>query len=160
MYFFNLESYYKRNRDIKKIKKQKSSLTLRGLSNQPISIISDGIPPRTRTFFLDCQIRTLPRKRSLHHLQIAFGPNSRYLINLDLHSKNIIHRDVKPENIVFVRKNVLNVKLLDFGLSEYVQDQEILFKRSGTPGYVAPEILLDKPYNNQSDMFSLGVILY
>lgn len=82
------------------------------------------------------------------------------MINLDLHSKNIIHRDVKPENIVFVRKNVLNVKLLDFGLSEYVQDQEILFKRSGTPGYVAPEILLDKSYSNQSDMFSLGVILY
>lgn len=49
---------------------------------------------------------------------------------------------------------------MDYGLAEYVNDPEVLFKRSGTPGYVAPEILKDKPYDSKSDMFSLGVILY
>lgn len=73
---------------------------------------------------------------------------------------NIIHRDIKPENLMFVKKNTFQIKIVDFGLAEYVDDSEALFKRSGTPGYVAPEILKDKPYGSKSDMFSLGVILY
>ncbi len=60
---------------------------------------------------------------------------------------NVIHRDIKPENLIFVDKNSLEIKVIDYGLAEYVQDPEVLFKRSGTPGYVSPEILKDKPYN-------------
>lgn len=60
---------------------------------------------------------------------------------------NVIHRDIKPENLIFVDKNSLEIKVIDYGLAEFVQDPEVLFKRSGTPGYVSPEILKDKPYN-------------
>jgi serine/threonine protein kinase len=59
----------------------------------------------------------------------------------------VIHRDIKPENIMFSNKNNLEVKIVDFGLAEFVNDPEVLFKRSGTPGYVAPEILKDRPYD-------------
>ena len=60
---------------------------------------------------------------------------------------NVIHIDIKPENLIFVDKNSLEIKVIDYGLAEFVQDPEVLFKRSGTPGYVSPEILKDKPYN-------------
>jgi len=60
---------------------------------------------------------------------------------------NVIHRDIKPENLIFVDKNSLEIKVIDYGLAEFEQDPEVLFKRSGTPGYVSPEILKDKPYN-------------
>ena len=81
-------------------------------------------------------------------------------IKIDLHSINVIHRDIKPENLIFTEKNSLEIKIVDFGLAEYVNDSEVLFKRSGTPGYVSPEILKDRPYNQKTDLFSLGVILY
>lgn len=53
----------------------------------------------------------------------------------------IIHRDLKPENLIFVDDDKYEIKIVDFGLSEFVNDPEQLYKRSGTPGYVAPEIL-------------------
>jgi myosin-light-chain kinase len=58
-----------------------------------------------------------------------------------LHSKNIIHRNITPENIVFKDKNSLEVKLIDFGLAEYLVDPEASINRKGTPGYIAPEII-------------------
>ena len=53
-----------------------------------------------------------------------------------------------------------DLKLADFGLSEFVQDPDQLYKRSGTPGYVAPEILKDRNYDTKADIFGAGVILY
>ena len=92
-------------------------------------------------------------KQLLESMQCIF-------IIIDLHSINVIHRDIKPENLIFTEKNSLEIKIVDFGLAEYVNDSEVLFKRSGTPGYVSPEILRDRPYNQKTDLFSLGVILY
>lgn len=77
-----------------------------------------------------------------------------------IHRKGIMHRDIKPENIVFKKKMGVDIVLADFGLSEFSQRKEWIFKRCGTPGYVAPEILRDKPYTSKIDVFSLGIILY
>ena len=75
-------------------------------------------------------------------------------------SQNIIHRDLKLENILLTSKdNNYKIKLADFGLST-TTDNINLFRHCGTPGYVAPEILMDKEYSTQVDMFSSGVILY
>jgi calcium/calmodulin-dependent protein kinase I len=48
----------------------------------------------------------------------------------------------------------------DFGLADYVYNKKKLFTRCGTPGYVAPEVLNDLPYDCKADSFSAGVILY
>ena len=79
-----------------------------------------------------------------------------------MHSKNIMHRDIKPENLILKdMENSYDIKLADFGLATVVTTQgEYLFKRCGTPGYVAPEILADEKYDQKVDVFSAGVILY
>ena len=84
-----------------------------------------------------------------------------------VHSKNIIHRDLKPENILLRSKNnPLDIVIADFGLATpiYQDIKKIVFKRCGTPGYVAPEVLLYKEtqdfYGANSDVFSVGVMFY
>ena len=78
-----------------------------------------------------------------------------------LASKNIIHRDIKPENIIFRKSNDFSeLALVDLGFATYVKDFNKLFTRCGTPGYVAPEVLNDLPYNCKADIFSLGVIFF
>ncbi len=74
--------------------------------------------------------------------------------------RGIIHRDLKLENILLIGKaNNYELKLADFGLSAFV-DNINLFRHCGTPGYVAPEVLLDKDYETKADIFSAGVILF
>jgi len=71
-----------------------------------------------------------------------------------------MHRDLKPENLILKDNESLQVKLADFGLAEFVNSKKRIFTRCGTPGYVAPEILADEPYDCKVDVFSAGVILY
>lgn len=81
-----------------------------------------------------------------------------------LHNKNIVHRDLKPENIL-LDKN-MNVKISDFGFAMKLENNERLTDLCGTPGYLAPEILICSMYDNapgygkEVDMWSIGVILY
>jgi calcium/calmodulin-dependent protein kinase I len=62
-----------------------------------------------------------------------------------IHSKNILHRDIKPENLILRGKyDETNICLADFGLADYYSPEgKYMFKRCGTPGYVAPEVLQD-----------------
>ncbi|CAD8087488.1 unnamed protein product [Paramecium sonneborni] len=77
-----------------------------------------------------------------------------------LHTKNIMHRDLKPENILLKDKSEnFDLKIADFGLASYTE-ADLLIRRCGTPGYVAPEILEDKKYNEKVDVFSVGIIFY
>ena len=76
-----------------------------------------------------------------------------------LHSMNIVHRDLKPENILMVSNDLdYEFKICDFGLACEDGDDQAL--RCGSPGYVAPEILMKKSYNNKVDIFSAGIILF
>jgi len=64
---------------------------------------------------------------------------------LHLHEKNIMHRDLKPENLLLKSKsNDYDIVVADFGLATFTDIKDILFKRCGTPGFVAPEVLLFK----------------
>ena len=54
----------------------------------------------------------------------------------EIHSKKIMHRDIKPENIML--RNGLEPVLVDFGLACHTYDDDYIFYRCGTPGYVAP----------------------
>ena len=74
-----------------------------------------------------------------------------------IHENNIIHKDIKPENLVFDSKGYIHIT--DFGISK-VYHPDNGKENSGTPGYMAPEVLFNKDHNFSVDYFSLGVILY
>lgn len=62
-----------------------------------------------------------------------------------IHSKGIVHWDLKPENLILKSKdNDYDVKIADFGLASFVKEGERLTLPCGSPGYVGPEVLDDK----------------
>ena len=79
-----------------------------------------------------------------------------------MHDKGIAHRDLKPENMLMTTKGAdAEVKITDFGLSKFFDEQSSLMKTPcGTPGYIAPEVLHMRGYNQQCDIWSMGVIVY
>jgi len=78
-----------------------------------------------------------------------------------LHENGIAHRDLKPENLLCSGEGDDEiVKIADFGLSKMFTAGEKLMTGCGTPGYVAPEVLLSEEYDNKVDLWSIGVITY
>eukprot|EP00300_Choanocystis_sp_HF-7_P022519 c21841_g1_i1.p1 GENE.c21841_g1_i1~~c21841_g1_i1.p1 ORF type:complete len:454 (+),score=108.13 c21841_g1_i1:38-1399(+) len=78
-----------------------------------------------------------------------------------LHSHGIVHRDLKPENLIFDRPgDDATLKLTDFGFATIMEPNKKLSSPCGTPEYVAPEVLSDRPYDQSADMWSCGVITY
>jgi len=75
-----------------------------------------------------------------------------------IHEKNVIHRDLKPENLVFGADGYLH--LTDFGIAMECQKGVDVICSSGTPGYMAPEAIINKPHDFCVDYFALGVIIY
>jgi calcium-dependent protein kinase len=76
------------------------------------------------------------------------------------HSLGIVHRDLKPENILFENNSDFSdVKIIDFGLSRKLFNDDDLHSIVGSPFYVAPEVL-DGNYDAKCDVWSLGVITY
>ena len=86
-----------------------------------------------------------------------------------LHSKGVVHRDIKPENILIQKLNskknkkddidYFQVKLIDFGSSNFLKGNKKLTLQVGSPYYIAPEIL-NKNYDEKCDIWSAGVVLY
>ena len=74
-----------------------------------------------------------------------------------IHTNNILHRDLKPENLVFDAKGYL--KLTDFGIAK-IYRKENNKDTSGTPGYMAPEVMNAQNHTIAVDYFALGVIGY
>ncbi|XP_037106794.1 calcium/calmodulin-dependent protein kinase type 1D-like [Syngnathus acus] len=77
-----------------------------------------------------------------------------------LHQNSIVHRDLKPENLLYYDDDQ-NAKIMvsDFGLSKTLE-HGVMSTACGTPGYVAPEVLAQKPYSKAVDCWSIGVITY
>ena len=71
---------------------------------------------------------------------------------------NIMHRDLKPQNILITDEYTL--KITDFGLARYFQNDNLISTICGSPMYMSPEILQKKNYNIKSDLWSVGIILY
>ena len=76
---------------------------------------------------------------------------------LYIHSQNIIHRDIKPENLIFDERGYLHVT--DFGIAKFASKNN-LNETSGTPGYMAPEVMRGLNHTGSVDYFAVGVITY
>ena len=83
---------------------------------------------------------------------------SNILLSLEyIHINNIIHRDIKPENILIDEKGY--IAITDFGIARF-KKEENSNEKSGTPGYMAPEVLFAKNHGFSVDFFALGIISY
>ena len=75
-----------------------------------------------------------------------------------IHSKKILHRDLKPMNIFLTKKN--EIKIGDLGVAKFLSTNPNAVTCIGTPYYLSPEICKEKPYNSKGDVWALGCILY
>ncbi|CEI87821.1 Putative AGC/PKA protein kinase [Rhizopus microsporus] len=73
-----------------------------------------------------------------------------------LHNKNVIYRDLKPENLLLDANG--HIKITDFGFAKYVPD--ITWTLCGTPDYLAPEVIQSKGYGKAVDWWSLGILIF
>ncbi len=87
----------------------------------------------------------------------------------EAHASGIIHRDIKPDNIFLHRaRRGEIVKVLDFGIAKLARPPKEMGQRSltatgilmGTPEYMSPERMRNKPYDGKADVYSLGVMMY
>lgn len=84
-----------------------------------------------------------------------------------IHNLNIMHRDIKPDNILFRSDNIYEpsqIALADFGLATFINVSEYIHLRCGTPGFIAPEVFSavspTDHYSSICDLYSLGVTLF
>ena len=74
------------------------------------------------------------------------------------HGQNIIHRDIKPQNIFIDRYG--SSKLGDFGIARKMEGMTSTLSQKGTFGYIAPEVVQGRKYDTRADIYSLGLVLY
>ena len=115
-----------------------------------------------RIYFLTEFVRGLDLFDVLRQLNLVSDRDAKFytacmiLMFEHLHERDIIYRDLKPENVMVDDDGY--PKLIDFGIAKIVQGRT--YTVVGTPHYMAPEVIIGKGYGLQADFWSIGVILY
>ena len=103
-------------------------------------------------FHMDKQIRFTEHDIKIYIAECALALNY-------LHSQGIVHRDLKPDNLLLDKDG--HVHLTDFNIATYLpEDGNYLKSTSGTPAYMAPEMVAKIGYRTSVDWWSLGIILF
>ncbi len=74
------------------------------------------------------------------------------------HALNIVHRDIKPDNLMRTPQGVL--KIMDFGIARHSDDSPEMTKTLGTPLYMSPEAINQTPQDGRADIYSIGAVLF
>ena len=119
--------------------------------NENLYLILDYFPGGDLRFYLNKNVQFKENEIKFFISNIIIG--LKYL-----HQNNILHRDLKPENLIFDEKGYLN--LADFGISKKIKKNKPIKDKSGTPGYLSPEILSEKNQTFICDYFAVGIVLY
>ncbi|CAE7598196.1 Pkg21D, partial [Symbiodinium necroappetens] len=102
-------------------------------------------------------IREIPTV--LSRAQAQFYTGSLVIVLEELSERNILYRDLKPENVMLDAQGYL--KLIDFGIAKKLPEGESkTFTMIGTPHYMAPEVMRGHGYGTEVDLWSMGVMLY
>ena len=104
-------------------------------------------------------LQSVKKKKVFVNEDIIWNIAIQVLIGLNyLHSKKIIHRDIKLLNLFMTKDK--RIKIGDMGMSTIVEDDELINTRVGTPLYIAPELVKKEKYDYKIDIWSLGCSLY
>ncbi|KAJ0038726.1 hypothetical protein Pint_23001 [Pistacia integerrima] len=119
-----------------------------------LSCVAEYLPGGTlRSYLIKNRKKKLPFKIVIQlALDLARGLSY-------LHSKKIVHRDIKAENLLLNKNHAL--KITDFGVSRFqALNPKDMTGSTGTIGYMAPEVLKSEPYNRKCDVYSFGICLW
>ena len=112
-------------------------------------------------------LQKLLQEKGLLEIEQAIDITVQILQALQIaHDKGIVHRDIKPANIMIESKSDKNyVKILDFGIAKtFLNDDFVSLTRTGyimgSPKYMAPEQIVNKNIDHQTDLYAIGVVLY
>ncbi|KAE8277276.1 Serine/threonine-protein kinase Nek5 [Larimichthys crocea] len=164
---------------VKQIDLRKMSAREKDASNKEVTLLSKMRHPNIVTFISSFQergslfivmeycdggdlMKKINQQRGVHFteeqiiswfVQICLGLKH-------IHDRKILHRDIKAQNI-FLTNGGMKVKLGDFGIARMLNNtMELARTCVGTPYYLSPEICESRPYNNKTDIWSLGCVLY
>ena len=104
-------------------------------------------------------IKEKNKKRDLMKEDLIWELFIKMILGLSsIHKEKILHRDLKSQNIFLTKK--LEVKIGDLGVAKILNKTNFAKTFIGTPFYLSPELCLEKPYNDKSDIWAMGCILY
>ncbi|XP_019782571.1 serine/threonine-protein kinase Nek8 isoform X4 [Tursiops truncatus] len=124
------------------------------LEDKALMIAMEYAPGGTLAEFIQKRCNSLLEEETILHFFVQI-----LLALHHVHTHLILHRDLKTQNIL-LDKHRMVVKIGDFGISKILSSKSKAYTVVGTPCYISPELCEGKPYNQKSDIWALGCVLY